>query len=311
MSIKVLSILLVLSVSLAVLSSAALSSEKDQSSPHYYDRNEEGWFWYKTKPEVEDIEDDTPKKQAPVPESSDKRVTSKAIPKYEEITTAWLRKNMQRYLDRAIDHPTEDNLYDYFVLKRIAIKKSEVFSTQGQLVAKKHPELDSDSIYVSNSGTDSVRARLREQSIQESFRKINGKSGLFLFMTPDCKTCDLLLGVARQMNEAYGITYRLVSVGGDIRVKGETVLRDQGQAGKLGIKKYPSIYLANLDGQFEYIASAALTRVEMEKRVVFAAFRLGLVSKKSVMQVFSNPDENVSLPFKGRLTTRILRNPKV
>jgi len=216
----------------------------------YYKRDTEGWFWYQTKPEPLD---EPEAKEAPPPPQPQPAIAEKPS-KPQKITSAWLRENMQHYLDRAIDDPTEDNLYDYFLLKRIAVKKSEVFSTQGQLVAKKHPELDGDSIYASNSPTDYAHQRERRRTISDSIRKIKDRAGLFLFWGPDCQLCGTLYGSIRQIKQTYGLSYRIVSVGANQNIQGENTLQDSGQAQMLGVSRFPALFMRKIS-QFVSVLS--------------------------------------------------------
>jgi hypothetical protein len=138
-----------------VLCTAATGMRAVPSSG-FYARGAEGWFWYAEEP--------------PEPEEPSRRCSNQPIqsPRHRmpgadagtacgprsglrrrlgptgpaPLSAAWLRANLERYRDSAIDDPSPRNVALYLYLQRLAIDKAERFAEATQRAVWSDPLLD-------------------------------------------------------------------------------------------------------------------------------------------------------------------------
>ena len=94
----------------------------------WFIRHSEGWFWYENIPEPETQKDEA---ESPAKPTAD-----------HPLTTRWIRKNIDHYLDTAIDYPSKENVSAYLYLDRLVKEKAERFARIGKQVIESDPMLD-------------------------------------------------------------------------------------------------------------------------------------------------------------------------
>ncbi|MFC1354247.1 MAG: conjugal transfer protein TraF [gamma proteobacterium symbiont of Clathrolucina costata] len=115
--------------------SAPASDAGDGS--RWLDRKAEGYFWYKSEPEKETEQKN---KEEPAPP-----ITQETSPSQEgpaPLSSAWIRANIQGYLDAAIDNPTAENVAAYLYIQKYAMDKSFAFMDASQEVTLGHSAFD-------------------------------------------------------------------------------------------------------------------------------------------------------------------------
>ncbi len=80
----------------------------------FYQRGQEGWFWYQVIPEPEQP-DELVEPETGVVESSQSEL--------KPFSAAWFREHMQSFMDKAIDEPTNENVRAYLYLQRVMMDK--------------------------------------------------------------------------------------------------------------------------------------------------------------------------------------------
>lgn len=110
---------------------AASVNDRPDTSSSFYENSEDGWFWYKDEKD-EPRKPEQLKKQTPSPQEQLKNAENPE----KAFSVAWLRKNIPRYLDLAIDNPTPENVRAFLLIQRIMLDKAENFSqaVQAQVV---------------------------------------------------------------------------------------------------------------------------------------------------------------------------------
>jgi conjugal transfer pilus assembly protein TraF len=58
------------------------------------------------------------------------------------LSTAWFRKNLEKYRDRAIDDPSAENVAAYYYLQRVMMDKAHRFTDVAREVVMSDPFLD-------------------------------------------------------------------------------------------------------------------------------------------------------------------------
>ena len=93
----------------------------------FYDRGDEGWFFYKSPPEPEPkTADDESQSQVAAADQINDDGPEKIF------SVSWLKKNLEHYRNIAIDDPTEENIRAYLYLQRLVLVKSSRFARMFQ-----------------------------------------------------------------------------------------------------------------------------------------------------------------------------------
>lgn len=83
------------------------------NSPYYEDK-ERGWFWYEDSILDKEIAETDPPLPNPSPSQEKKAVPQPAkLQESKPLSSEWFRKNMEKYRDKAIDEPTQQNVSTY------------------------------------------------------------------------------------------------------------------------------------------------------------------------------------------------------
>ncbi|MEZ5936211.1 MAG: conjugal transfer protein TraF [Alphaproteobacteria bacterium] len=102
----------------------------------FFDRGQEGWFWYEPLPE-DDEALPIPAEQpdpAPVPDEIRPIVPAEVVEPPAEaeppkpLSAAWFRENLDGFRDRALDDPSPVNTEAYLYLQRIALERAGAFA---------------------------------------------------------------------------------------------------------------------------------------------------------------------------------------
>ena len=98
--------LLLITMSLLLQVVAACGQDTDESGVSNFTDKQRGWYWYEVQPEPVLKRKPEPPLPKPTPPSLPATVAAQPKPmspaEPEPLTSAWLRKNMEAYLNKAI-----------------------------------------------------------------------------------------------------------------------------------------------------------------------------------------------------------------
>ena len=258
-------------------SRALLAPAYGDKNERWLDRNKEGWFYYQEETEPPEEEKKEPPSPPPVPPPMAKSANvqeSGPAP----LSSAWIRQNIQLYLDSAIDHPTVENVSAYLYLQKYAMDKSFAFMDANQKATMGHT--DFDAINIRPTATFANR-QLDDEASHNSDRvltRISQYSGLFFF-TDDSEFSRIQTGIINMLSRNYAFdivtisTKALTSDQLDAGIK-----QDAGHSKMMGVATYPAIVLVKEDGHFDVISQAPVSYSDLRKRLLIGANRLGLVN---------------------------------
>jgi len=131
---------------LLLIAPVASSWGQASDAGRYFERGEEGWFWYEPEPEPapEPTIDDTPLAAEPVPKPgpTESTIVEEIDPvDPTPLSTAWFRANLDDYRDQALDDPSPDNVEAYLYLQRIALERAGSFAEASAAATVKDPWL--------------------------------------------------------------------------------------------------------------------------------------------------------------------------
>lgn len=279
-----------------------LAHSQDPDPDGFYDRKAEGWFWYKEEIPEEDPEPKKTEPQtvaAPSTQQSESVEPEPSAPQGPTVfSAAWFRENMPKYKDAAWDNPTIENLQTYMYLQRYTMDRSEQFADAAELAVVGDPFLDEESRRPSATFASQKLDRWAGQKKDQLVHKISKKAGVFFFFRSDSDTSRTQAPILQMLALRDGFTILPISVDGK-PLPGkffQDYRPDHGQAKKLGVEVFPSIYLVSEDREVEPIAQGVLSLADIKNRIILVARRRGWISEKEFMgtKPIMNPEGNIA-----------------
>lgn len=259
------------------------------SAPFFAGDAPEGWFWYDVQPPPKPEEKPEPKPkpavaEAPPPAPAEARPKQESAPEFGSV--AWIRANLDKYRDRAIDDPSRKNVLAYMFLQRLAMDKSQRFADAVNATVKTTPALDENTRRpISAIGTrlaDEKANAAKAQVMKDLVRQV----GLWFFYAGDCNACASQASILAGVEEIYGLKVTAISLDGTAPPPPFASARaDEGQAERLGIETPLALYLANPQTrQVVAIAQGLLARDQIVSRILLAAHTAGWLSDEQYQQ---------------------------
>lgn len=234
---------------------------------------ERGWHFYAPDPPPA-----KPKPRLPAPAPVAAAPSSSEGP--APLSTAWLRENMQRYMDAAMDNPTPENLELYGLLQRMTLDKAERFSYAYQQVLTQSPALDPSSSLPMTALGRSARNEVMTAAKQAALTKVAGQAGLFFFFRSDCPYCHRQAPLLMQLQERLGLRVLPISLdGAPMPGLYPQFVVDQGQARRMQVRATPTLVLVRPPLQFQTLAVGIRTMPELEDRMLDVGLAMGLLSQ--------------------------------
>lgn len=252
------------------------TKNNDKDYAEFFMDKERGWFWYEHLPEEvkEEILKKAQEGKQPKPED-------------EPLSPAWYRKNFQRYLDLAIQHPNdEEAMKNYLYLEKLMRDRAELFAYQRDKAVSNDPFLDQSSRRsIASFGTQAINAEA-EGNRKQLLKQIGEKTGVYYFFSGDDTYSEKQTPLVKLLEKRYGFTVIPVIIRGDVPndFPWEDVVRNEGQAEFMGVKKIPALYLFNNEsGTTGMITQGLYALDEVEKRTLYTAERINLLSKEDAL----------------------------
>lgn len=231
--------------------------------PHYADKGR-GWFWKETPPEVEEPPQEDP---APPP-ASPPAPPEPAGPK--PFSSAWIKDNLPKYLEAAVDDPSPQNVSNYLYLQRLAMDSADRFSAIYQRVSTVDPVLDENRARPQWGPAADLVARRAEQAKEVLLKDVGKRFGIWFFFRSDCAPCHQQAPILHTFAVMNGFTVLPISVDGRDMPNnpwGRMVV-DRGQATKLGVEGTPTMFMVSQTGDFHAISDSVIPVDELQRRVI-------------------------------------------
>jgi conjugal transfer pilus assembly protein TraF len=275
----------------------------------FFEKSEEGWFWYEIEPEPVEIEEEDDIEVLPepviaveqIPDPTPEEVvqTPPAEPRQPApLSAEWFRENLQFYLDRAIDDPTTENVAAYLYLQKVSLDKSQQFADTVARVTMMDPMLDE------NTRRSLASFGSREQNIQAAryrenlLKKIADYAGIFFFFSSDNSQDVAQSTILHSLSTNHGFNIIPISLDGrplsDDLYPDYTI--DQGQSAILGVNQTPALFLARPDNMDVVpLGQAMLARPQLEERIILAAREAGWITEEEASLTRSFVDHRVDM----------------
>lgn len=263
------------------------AANADDKTDRFVERKAEGWFWYEKTPEEPAPEEEKkpePPVATPPPEQPQQTVENNFEDSIAPLSSAWLRENLQKYLDAAIDNPTMENVRAYLYLQRLSMDRAQAFSEATEMVTMGDPFLDQ----ITRRPTASFASHQLDRNAGAARNKIAAELskdvGLIFFFNPnDNGMSDSMAEVVKMAETSLGYTVIAVSSTGE-PLKSNAFPKfkqNQGQSDVMGVVNYPAVFLMNRDGTHAPVGQGMMAYPELINRMLVSAKRQGWITEES------------------------------
>ncbi len=258
-----------------------------------YQRDHSRGYWFYDDP-VEPVDAPPPVKVEPQeslvdlaqPEPQPPQIQPPAAP--IELTVEWLQVNTKKYMHKAIDDPSPENVRAYLYLQRLMLDKSQRFADATQLALITDPLLDENTRRPIASFGGTQKNRESEDVMDNLFERLSGRVGVWFFFRQDeMGMNDIQAGVLEMLERSTGITVQAISMDGSFLPNGRypNAKVDNGQSKILNIVQTPALFVVNPStNQIMPIGQAALALPDLKKRVLVASVSADWITEEEFAQ---------------------------
>jgi len=306
---------------LSLPTSIVCGDEVAQSqSLSYFEDKQRGWFWYEVLPETvkkskaeiqPDHEKPEPEIKSPTVVQNDDKSASQPSAEHQPLSSAWLKQNLEHYLNQAIDDPSPENVAAFYYLQRVMMDKAERFTNAARYVVMSDPQLDETvrrpvATYAANEANHQASV-----VAERALKAIAAQAGILFFFRSDCRYCHMQAPILAMLENAYGFKIYPVSLDGLPMPNGffSQFKRDNGQAAMLGVEQTPALFLMKPPRQIVPLAQGALSLEEITGRILLAAKEAGWIDASQYQTTQGIRDTPMLLPAAGSISNSVAQDP--
>ena len=290
--------------------------EQSASAPNspYYEDKERGWFWYEESVLDEDVVETEPLSPEPSPIQEKKAEHSPTKPsEAKPLSSEWFRKNMERYRDKAVDEPTQQNVSAYMYLQRVMLDKAEKFANVSQQVVMSDPVLDENSRRPIATFGAFAMDDMATQGTEKAAKKLAETAGLWFFYSSTCNFCVKEAGVLKGLMNAYGFKILPIALDGLPLPGGyfPNFTVDRGQAKKLGVDTTPALFLVKPgeNGDAIQLGQGLLSGDEIIKRAITLGHQNGWLNNNEYNETLKVKPMQVDTQTIQGIDEQTMNNP--
>jgi len=252
--------------------------EPHVSNPVFLKGAGDGWFWYKDpkeKPIVKPKEPQSPTKTAPETPTTAKKET--IVP----FSVEWLRINLPKLQQEAIDNPTKENISAYYYAQRVAMDKAQNYAEKAQEVVASDPFLDENNRVPIASFATAQLERLVSKGKDDALKYMAGKGGLWVFYDSKCSFCGPQVNTVKEVAKKYGFSTKFISMdhkGIDGLLPAGTWVNESGQARVLNVSITPTTIFVSPPNNYYVLSQGLMAQDGLSDRLIIAAKSNNLLS---------------------------------
>jgi conjugal transfer pilus assembly protein TraF len=281
-------VFLLLGVSLGLWGTAIAENTSPRKESQFEAFKGDGYYWYKQDPE----EGPKPAPKVAVPNPV---VAAPAKEPLKALSTEWMRTNMPKLLDAAVDNPTTENVANYMYAQRVLLDKSQNFSEKVKEVVSSDPFLDENNRVPIAQFAQAGFSRNTKAGQDEVLSFLGGKGGLWVFIDePEkCSACaDYAHNILEGNKSAPGIATQFKF---DYRKINVSTPAGKAAAKRLKLTVTPTTVLVIPPAGFFLVSQGLMSQTQLSERLLIAAKTSGILTKEL--------EEKVNPYAKGVLTT--------
>lgn len=247
---------------------------------------ERGWHFYEITPEEEfDEELELPPVPPPLPPPSEVKQEppqKQTTPGPAPFSVKWIKENIERMRDEAIDDPSPENVSAYLYAQRVMLDKASHFTETFRKVSTTDPVLDEGVRSPGQTFGVQAAATWAARSKRAIFDSLKKKVGLWFFFESTCQYCALQAPLLESIAKEEGIKIMAISLDGRPLPNGvfRNFVTDQGQAASLGIEITPAVVAVRPPNGMAIVGQGLMARDEVVSRVIEASYNAGWIEEK-------------------------------
>jgi conjugal transfer pilus assembly protein TraF len=241
-------------------SSFVLAGQSVAGNDRWWEKDNEGWFFYKNPLMPKDDEsEETVKKEAP---ENPSQPNLSSHPVKQKLYTEQVKEKGSELLSTAMQYPTAENIRNYLRWNKFMIDVSSNFALAWQKELMRNPELAYDMPIVDADKDIYIKEKSKEAD--RTIYDLSKRAGLFFFYKTTCPYCQRQAQYLKEFSDTYGFQVKAVSMEGGIYPEFPDALMDNGISVRLGVDRVPAVFLAFPDEKrFERLSAGIVTFAEL------------------------------------------------
>lgn len=245
-------------------------------SGKWFGDRDRGWHFYEPDPEPEEEVVEVVPEVAPpevVPPAAEAKPEPAPPAGPAPFSVKWIRDNIDRIRDTAIDDPSPENVSAFLYAQRVMLDKAETFSGVMRKVSTEDPVINENvrqpgSTFGYHAANDFAR-----EGKGAALNKLKKTVGVWFFFDSTCRYCAVQAPVIEELKNDYGFSVMAISRDGAPLPNGyfKNFVTDAGQAARLGIEVTPAIVIVRPPDQMAVVGQGLMARDELLDRIIEVA----------------------------------------
>jgi len=115
-------------------------------------------------------------------------------------------------MKKAVQRPTEKNIFEYLTIQDIARRKSLAYASVMSYVVQKHPELSTKTVYPVTTPGQAAVVSMRTREQDQTIRGGEDRFALIMFTREQCDFCKAQQSILAYFVNKYGWPVRMVDI---------------------------------------------------------------------------------------------------
>lgn len=248
-----------------------------KANAHFFNEKAKGWHWYQR-----DAARDDPwthkQKDAASDKNKSKSETSNGcnvtLPAVAEL--AEKRKVLEEAMAESILRPTPQNVALVQKLHYKWLNRSQRFSSFWMQNLLQNPELDATIKHPVTQFGIHLKKEDDQLKLEARVKALSHHYGLFFVYQGNCKFCQGMAGVVKQLSDKYGWKVLGISQDGVMLPEVPDSKRDNGISHAWGIKGVPAVFVVNPETeQIIPIGHGLISLDQLERNLILQLFKKG------------------------------------
>ncbi len=214
----------------------------------YFNEHAKGWHWYNDPKESDDENNN----------EEDPNAQMNAV-----------RATVQRALNNAVLHPTQENVRNYIVIQNELANHANQFNHSWQAVLLQNPELNYSLLHPTNNLAKQVEYDQHHVAEEKIVRSLAKDYQLYFFYRSTCPYCQRFAPIVKDFGTTYGFNILPISTDGIPLPEFPDSYTDQGEAQIYNVTVEPTLFLVNPSTHKAIrIATGLTSQSEIKKNIM-------------------------------------------
>lgn len=239
-----------------------------------------GWHFYED-PLKEQVEEEKEVQPPPIQPKPAEMI---------EINSEWLKQNLPKLLNSAMDNPSTENIANYYYAQRLAIDKANKFSDKTKEFFMFEERLSEENRRPTTSSALFAHKVETNKNKSDVFDLLFQRAGLWMFYRSDCPYCHKQFPAIEAMSKVMNVDVLAISMDGILLDKEFPNVKHVVDPGltlsrKFNIEITPTTFLVSNDGEnVQPIKYGMASGSELVERALYAAKRMNLISEEEFIK---------------------------